>query len=1179
MHKIRMLILLKLRCFQSLIFLVMTQSSLHNTVKILHSALFGYFSVTKLPEESVMNYTEEILHAIFIAVVVANFLLNTRRALQAIGLCKETLVLLSNKVLSAKKPLRQRIYRTIYHTMFEAYRRVSDHTNAIACGRKLLTIHHECGDAFREGVLSIVLARIYRSQNMYAEAKELYERAITLMQKTGNRTGEAIASGDLGNLFNSVGEYVKAKEYYEKALAITTTIGAKENEGTCYGNLGSVFHSLGEYIKAKECYRKALAISTEIGDRAGTGKRYGNLGNVFHSLGEYFKAKEYYEKALAISTEIGDRAGAGIQYRNLGNVFHSLGEYVKAKEYYEKTLAISMDIGDRKGARASYGNLGTVFYSLGEYVKAKEYDEKALAISTDIGDRAGEGTLYGNLGNVFHSLGEYVKAKEYYEKALAISTDIGDRAGEGKWYGNLANVFSSLGKYVKAKEYYEKALAISTDIGDRAGEGTWYGNLGNVFSSLGEYVKAKEYYEKALAISTDIGGRAGEGKWYGNLGNVFRLLGEYVKAKEYYEKALAISMGIVDREGAGASYRKLGSLFHSLGECVKAKEYYGKALAITTEIGDRAGEAQTCLLLAVVLLNLKEYRESNLYCDKARAIIMKSGDKHSEAQCYLTEGYFHDSLGDYDRATACFQKALAIAVEIGQKDVEAKGYLSLGKVFQSGGGHDVAEEYLEKALSIAENTGHAEIEFSCYCGIALSKLLQDNFQEAISLLFRNIEKSEKMRGFLQDNDQFKIFLADRHVYPYQQLSELFCETGNPKDALNVTELGRARALADLMATQYSAETLISADPQSWTVVENVMNKESNCTCLYISYFGQTLFLWILKTSGVIQFRRLDVDKKTLQTRLTKVAEDLDEFFAIMAKSFGNFGNLPEEVCEDRSLNDNNIETNPESCQEESPATLRQDKPGNTDDPEPSLTLYYELLVNPVSDLLDEPEIVIVPDRNLYRVPFPALLNESGKYLSERFRIRVIPSLSTLKLIQDSPADYHCQTGALVVGDPEVGVVFYMGSSGSTFKPLPAARKEAEKIARRLGVWPLIGQDATKKAVLEKLNSVSLIHIAAHGNAERGEIALAPQHPAPRGSRGIPQEDDYLLKMSDISKVKVRAKLVVLSCCHSGLGQIRGTRELTLKCKLKCYFKPMNNPLGVSPSKGKQGTTRGKEKIF
>ena len=39
------------------------------------------------------------------------------------------------------------------------------------------------------------------------------------------------------------------------------------------------------------------------------------------------------------------------------------------------------------------------------------------------------------------------------------------------------------------------------------------------------------------------------------------------------------------------------------------------------------------------------------------------------------------------------------------------------------------------------------------------------------------------------------------------------------------------------------------------------------------------------------------------------------------------------------------------------------------------------------------------------------------------------------------------------------------------------------------------------------------------------------------------------------------------------------RELTLKCKLKCYVKPMKDPLGVSPSKGNQGTTQGKEIIL
>ena len=757
----------------------------------------------------------------------------------------------------------------------------------------------------------------------------------------------------------------------------------------------------------------------------------------------------------------------------------------------------------------------------------------------EISPRDGEGISYGNLGNVFHSLGEYVKAIEYHEKALAISMEISDRKGEGRSYGNLGNVFDSLGEYVKAKEYHEKALAISMEISDRKGEGRSYGNLGNVFHSLGEYVKAKEYYEKALAISMEFGDREGEGTCYGNLGNVFLSIGEYVKAKEYHEKALAISMEIGDRKGEAECYGYLGCAFLSLGEYVKAREYHEKALEISTEIGYRKGQASAYLRQAAVFASLGEYRKSKLCSDNALAISTEIGDKREEANCYRIEGSIHKSLGDKDKAQASFEKTLAIDVDIGNRSGEAVSYLSLGKVFQSRGDHGGAEEYLEKALAISQNIGKAEIEFHCYCSLALTKLSQNNFQEAFSLLCRGIAKSEKMRTFLQESDQIKISFADTHVFPYHQLSALFRFAGKPKGALLVAELGRARALADLMATQYSADNRISADPQSWTLIENVMKKESNSVRLYISYFPQTVFLWILKASGVIQFRELHVDNKTLHTRLPKVAENLDEFFAIAAESFGNFGILPEEVCEDRSLNFYNDEPNPESCQEESSATLRQGKPGNTDDPEPSLTLFYELLVSPVSDLLDEPEIIIVPDRNLYRVPFPALLNKSGKYFSERFRIRVVPSLSTLKLIQDSPADYHCQTGALVVGDPDVGVVFYMGSSGLSFKSLPAARKEAEMIARRLGVWPLLGQDATKKAVLEKLNSVSLIHIAAHGNAERGEIALAPLHPAPPGSTtGIPQEDDYLLKMSDISKVKVRAKLVVLSCCHSGRGQIR-----------------------------------------
>ena len=252
-----------------------------------------------------------------------------------------------------------------------------------------------------------------------------------------------------------------------------------------------------------------------------------------------------------------------------------------------------------------------------------------------------------------------------------------------------------------------------------------------------------------------------------------------------------------------------GAMFSSLGEYIQAKEYYEKALCMQMEIGDRAGEGRTYLNLAHVFGVLKKYGKNKLYCDNALAISRKSDDKEAEANCYKTEGEFHQSLGDKDRAEACFDKALAIVIEIGDRELEATNYLRFGKVFQSRGDHDVAEEYLEKALSTSKDIGNAEVEFSCTCSLALTRLSQKNFEGAISLLYRSIEKSETMRGFLQGSHQMKISFVDKHVFPYEKLSGLFCDTGNPKDALTVADLGQARALADLMDTLYSSEKHIS----------------------------------------------------------------------------------------------------------------------------------------------------------------------------------------------------------------------------------------------------------------------------------------------------------------------------------------------------------------------------------
>ena len=169
----------------------------------------------------------------------------------------------------------------------------------------------------------------------------------------------------------------------------------------------------------------------------------------------------------------------------------------------------------------------------------------------------------------------------------------------------------------------------------------------------------------------------------------------------------------------------------------------------------------------------------------------------------------------------------------------------------------------------------------------------------------------------------------------------------------------------------------------------------------------------------------------------------------------------------------------------------------------------------------ESVLIIIPEGALFMIPFAALKDQNSRYLGESFRIRMCPSLTTLKLIADCPADYHCKSGVLLVGDPWVQDV--------TMLPLlPYAREEVQEIGRLLGCAPLVGRQATKVKVLRCLDSVALVHIAAHSSMETGEIALAPDN----------GETDFILTMKDVLSVQVRARLVVLSCCHSGQGEIK-----------------------------------------
>ena len=990
------------------------------------------------------------------------------------------------------------------------------------CLEKALAIQIEIGDRHGEVISYGNLAAVFNLLVKYEVALEYLEKALAIQIEIGDRDGEATTYGNLGTVFISLGKYDKAQEYLERALAIDIEIGDRNGEATTYGKLGTVFISLGKYDKAQEYLERALAIQIEVGDRNKEANTYGDLGTVFECLGKYGRARQYLEKGLAIKIEIGDRDGEAVMYRILGTLFKSLSKYEKAREYLEKALAIKIEIGHRDGEAACYANLGSVFQLLGKYDKAQEYLEKALAIQIEVSNRQGQGTSYESLGTVSQSLGKNDKAREYLEKALAIQLEIGDRHGEATTYWNFGRLFRSLGKYDKAQEYLEKALAIQIEIGNRNGEATSYQSLGTVFQSLGKYDKAREYLEKALAIQIEIGDRNGEATSYGHLGIVFESLGKYGGAREYLEKALTMNIETGDREGEATNYGNLGTLFQLLGEYDKVREYLEKALRIYREIGKRKGEADIYGNLTLFFLSLGQYRKAEDFLERAVAIWREIGDRSGQAIHFGNLGRISCKRGEYDNALEYHKKALEIHMENGMKEDVVVDYALIGSCFQWLSKYDMAEEYFKKALSLSRDIGHSLREFQCLLDLTVLKVSQFDLEEAFSFLFQTIQIFDTLRGSLKENDQLKTSLLETHgTFPYKLLSSLLSSKAKPYDALYVEELRRARGLADLMGARYSIVEQISGDPKSWYGIQNIVAKETDCACLYISVGEKDMRYWILKTTGAIIFsdEEVSLDKNLV----TGLVPDLDEFFT---ESFRSLGILPAQNCEDRSLDD----TESMSLYHENQALLRDcdDKGIKT-----NLQLCHKIIIAPVAALLKEPEIIIVPDSCMYQVPFAALTDDGGNFVSDTFRLRIVPSLTTLKHIQDSPPYYHSQTGALIVGDPRVGEVIYKGRRMNITR-LPCARKEAEMIGRLLGVTPLIGDRATKQAVLQAIHSVSLIHLAAHGDAERGEIVLSPECPADY----VPREEEFLLTMKKISQIKLRAKLVVLSCCHSARGQIK-----------------------------------------
>ncbi len=857
-----------------------------------------------------------------------------------------------------------------------------------------------------------------------------------------------------------------------KCLSIARGLGDRFKEEGAYNILGNGYARLGDFNQAIKCHSQHLSIAKELGDRAEEGCAYGNLGNAYKMLSNFKQAIEYQKKQLSIAKSLRDRDGEGRGYGNLGKTYQSLGDFKQAIEYHNQGLSIAKELRQRDGEAHAYGDLGIAYKSLGDFKQAIEYHNQRLKIAKELGDRAGEGEAYGNLGIAYDCLGDFKKAIKYDYQHLIIAKELRNRAGEGSAYGNLGIAYHGLGNFKQAIEYFNQQLSIAKQLGQRDEEGRGYGNLGNAYQSLGDFKQAIEYHNQALSIAKELGQRDGEGRAYCNLGNAYGSLGDFRQSIEYHNQGLSIAKELRQRDEERLAYCNLGIAYKNLGDFKQAIEYHNQGLSIAKELGQRDGEGST----------------------------------------YGNLGIAYHSLGDFKKAIECYNQDISIAKELGARSGEGRAYGNLGITYQSLRDFKQAIDCQNQCLIIAKEVGDRVGEGHAFYYLGSCFELLDSLHEALHYYQYSVRLYNELRALLQSGDVWKISFCDAYRHAYTALWRTFLRLEKTDEALCVAEQGRAQALVDLLKLQYDSELLA---PES-------IEPELTITDLLSDTTTQTVFVALAPTSiyGYSAKKvKFIIDRKKWQVNITflhSVRKDVFKENQIAARV----------TCENRSLEKLRKKLSPAK-------EFVQEAVKTSHDKNHSLRLFYDCVIGPIADLLEGDEIVIVPDGPLCLIPFAACVDEADKYLSEYTRIRIFPSLTSIKLITDCPEDFHSDSGALLMGDPWLEEV--TNEKGEPiFSSLPCAREEVEEIGRMLKISPLTGKEATKEEVLRRIGSVALVHIAAHGNMENGEIALAPN---PARTSKIPEEKDYILKMADVQAVKLRARLVVLSCCHSAQGKV------------------------------------------
>jgi CHAT domain-containing protein len=270
------------------------------------------------------------------------------------------------------------------------------------------------------------------------------------------------------------------------------------------------------------------------------------------------------------------------QYEDSAKVYKEQQKSDKAIEFYSKAREeLKKDSMGTNSYAGTCNGLALLYSKMRQYEKAeplfletKQIREKVLGKL-----HPGYATSCHNLASLYWYMGQYEKAESLFLETKQIREKVLGKLHPD--YANscndLASIYRDMGQYEKAEPLFLETKQIrEKTLGKlHLGYATSCNNLALLYHDLGQYEKAESLYLEAKQIYEKVLGKEHESYAISchNLANLYRDMGQYGKAESLYLEAKQIQEMIFRKlyPDYALSCNNLGALYMHMGQYEKAE--------------------------------------------------------------------------------------------------------------------------------------------------------------------------------------------------------------------------------------------------------------------------------------------------------------------------------------------------------------------------------------------------------------------------------------------------------------------------------------------------------------------------------------------------------------------------------------------------------------------------------